>query len=830
MCFQPDCPTVVSAKDAPFARIEHHKIHEYARASSSKVARPFNVYKLPDAMKRRRGRPPKYPKNEIPAVPKIDMSDEEIAAEIGRHPDGLQNSLLSGFKRYKIREACPDEKCAFFAKDHYHCVRHRCHHATDRADVLNLHAKDFHNYISILPGFEFFDRVVNCRRPHCHNNKANKHFHCMRPRCDYSFVRYSTMAQHDKKHKLADMGHQMASPPVSKPMPVMAPVGITIPTSTQSSPTSPFLASPVDDKDNIIKTRGTYYPLSALPQSTAQAFLAKTGLTPSQAATALGVQVSSQSGVMQAAANAPILIPQQPAMSKPSLVTIAPKPAPAVTSSASVAAPTSTGVMGMPLTMLLQKKANQVMPQLNWLEMKMNMHFGMTQNCGRPFCKLKKRDHYHCYDCNQAFSDPIRLKSHITKHGMKLDKSDNVHSPIMAAVANGNNTLAMAMQNTMGNVGAEMSDESMNENSDFESEEDEEREDDEVDPSSSLNLNPAMFSNLLNQGSALEKSTDEDIMDLSTKPKAASSIDMKDESELESEEPDEMNEEYDRDEMDNEDGKNDVENEPVGNGTKEILEDGESELVIAEEASDSLDSETGVSFSRRGRKRTATKHQDFVDSDSVVVKQRRTSNPRSPIKTQLSLQSKEDAPLEGYKRYHFAEDCNVDRCAYRLTNTHFHCGRLDCNYSFSDRTRAIQHTVKHGRTDKIMGDDFQQFRIHTPCDSTDCEFSRKSSHYHCLRCSYICTDTSKVTVHRKFHNKMDGISAKGFEKITGTVDCGVDGCSQSKKQTHYHCTFAGCKQAVTGPAQMGPHQLKHTTTNTADIQSPATTTTAQASP
>jgi hypothetical protein len=37
---------------------------------------------------------------------------------------------------------------------------------------------------------------------------------------------------------------------------------------------------------------------------------------------------------------------------------------------------------------------------------------------------LKKRDHYHCIDCSQAFSDPARLRAHISRHGIKLAKND----------------------------------------------------------------------------------------------------------------------------------------------------------------------------------------------------------------------------------------------------------------------------------------------------------------------------------------------------------------------------------------------------------------------
>lgn len=36
--------------------------------------------------------------------------------------------------------------------------------------------------------------------------------------------------------------------------------------------------------------------------------------------------------------------------------------------------------------------------------------------CGRPFCKLKKREHYHCQLCNQAFSEQDKLGPHLQKH------------------------------------------------------------------------------------------------------------------------------------------------------------------------------------------------------------------------------------------------------------------------------------------------------------------------------------------------------------------------------------------------------------------------------
>ncbi|CAD6196898.1 unnamed protein product [Caenorhabditis auriculariae] len=39
-----------------------------------------------------------------------------------------------------------------------------------------------------------------------------------------------------------------------------------------------------------------------------------------------------------------------------------------------------------------------------------------AQVCSRPFCKLKKKSHFHCKYCDQGFSNPSKLLHHAQRH------------------------------------------------------------------------------------------------------------------------------------------------------------------------------------------------------------------------------------------------------------------------------------------------------------------------------------------------------------------------------------------------------------------------------
>ncbi|XP_067659441.1 zinc finger protein castor homolog 1-like isoform X2 [Haliotis asinina] len=768
-CNWTGCSHAVPHTGPAFARLEHYRIHEYAKASGGKGK--FGNSKDDEFSKRRRGRPPKYPRTEIPNVPKVELPESVIQESVKLYSEGKFDpaaEVINGFKHFTADEPCPDTQCMYYMKDHFHCARPRCHHATDRMDVLNLHAKDFHNFVNILEGFEFFDRNIDCRRPHCHNNRANRHFHCLKPKCDYSFVRHSTMVQHDRKHKM---------PPVPKIAPVPASAKKEVSNFIPIVPAMPGLQLDPKNK-NVVKAAGTFYPMSPLndvrstvPGSVFNQPMSLTmasNLT-TQSLSAMASTLSTQSMVAQ-----PL----------PSTIPGLPNNMSTLFMAGQLQLPMASA---MPLTVLLQQKG-LTPPQPNWGQMRSKMHYALNSNCGRPFCKLKKKDHYHCLECNQAFSDPARLRCHMGKHGLRFRRSESggragkhVHLMPKPDPMKGLD-LSSTAQPTEEEVDEEGEEEEEEENAD----EDEQQDGNyELSASSSLNLNPEAFANMLQSRQTLGSDNSSE--------------------ELEEEEDDE---DVNGNSMDGalvEDATNGSDSYSY---SYDNYEDGP--LVVDEGRGsdagndDDEESEVGLNLSmsrRSGRKRIATRHEDFIDSDMVMAKQRKLSSPQS-TKEQIVIP-------EGFTKHRSGDDCGYPSCTYRQSSTHYHCVREDCGYGFSDRTRFIQHVLRHERLDNIMGGEFYHFRSTVPCGSEGCELSIKSSHFHCLKCPFACADSSKVQAHRKYHSKMDSIASNGFKKFTGSEDCRNTMCSYYKKQTHYHCTFPSCHHAVLGPAQMAAHKVKH---------------------
>lgn len=63
-----------------------------------------------------------------------------------------------------------------------------------------------------------------------------------------------------------------------------------------------------------------------------------------------------------------------------------------------------------------------------------SLPYTVEQQCGRPFCKLKRRLHYHCTLCHQGFSHFDRLTVHMQKHGVILPPV-LAHPPTMSPIS-----------------------------------------------------------------------------------------------------------------------------------------------------------------------------------------------------------------------------------------------------------------------------------------------------------------------------------------------------------------------------------------------------------
>ncbi|XP_043979083.1 zinc finger protein castor homolog 1 isoform X8 [Gambusia affinis] len=191
----------------------------------------------------------------------------------------------------------------------------------------------------------------------------------------------------------------------------------------------------------------------------------------------------------------------------------------------------------------------------------------------------------------------------------------------------------------------------------------------------------------------------------------------------------------------------------------------------------------------------------IIEDMSPFGKRRKTPSSRKMLD--------EGMMLEGFRRYDLYENCKDSSCQFSLKVTHYHCTRENCGYKFCGRTHMYKHAQHHDRVDNLVLDDFKRFKSSLSCNFPDCQFSGNSTHFHCLRCGFRCTDSTKVTAHRKHHGKQDVISAAGFCQFSSSADCEVPECKYKLKCSHFHCTFPECKHTVVGMSQMDSHKRKH---------------------
>ncbi|XP_071840384.1 zinc finger protein castor homolog 1-like isoform X3 [Apostichopus japonicus] len=197
----------------------------------------------------------------------------------------------------------------------------------------------------------------------------------------------------------------------------------------------------------------------------------------------------------------------------------------------------------------------------------------------------------------------------------------------------------------------------------------------------------------------------------------------------------------------------------------------------------------------------------------------------SPRKRPLTLVIEDPGAPSGYKRYkrgpldssmqekfqrfERSEHCGDAGCQYTLNSTHYHCLHEGCDYRFAGKTMMYKHAQHHDRVDSIIQDDFQRYKSTMDCKRGDCEFGSKSTHFHCLRCPFICTDSGKVAVHRNQHSMSVVAEKNGFKHFSSSNTCPYSDCKFSQKSSHFHCEKSGCTSAIMGLMQMEIHLRNH---------------------
>nr|XP_046917356.1 zinc finger protein castor homolog 1-like [Dermatophagoides farinae] len=699
----------------------------------------------------------------------------------------IKSSIHSGFYVFDEETICPDVTCIHLGRKHFHCSRPRCFYSTNRDDKLVDHSKDFHDNIDILEGFIYFDQNIDCKSEYCQYNHSDCHFHCTRIGCNYSFVRYSSMAIHEREHMQKFRSSSTATTRISDQKTIdddnhhnhsddgddgsdeCSPM-LTIRSSTSDMKFDDYDDDDDDDDDddgmNDKKLEKLSQKTNSVYKNESNKDIDNDGEKDvndmdvnSDSTNVLTLQQSLQK-LLQSRMGAfgMLAVSSSSSTTTTSTITTTTIPSTSTSTTTTTSSSSSSSAVNNIDDII---KLHPIYDEQN------------DRNCQSPFCKLKRRQHLHCNICNQAFTSYDRLIPHFSKHTMIMNSG-------LTTSSSSSSTLVDHRDDRMVN--------------------------DEI-LSQSFTSNPLMNTNLTNEFFQLF------FNNLMNFPSTSTSTATTMTSPLSTMTTNAIN--------------SSILQQMTSNP---LLQD----LSIAGNSSPPLNhhhhprtlnpgsiNKRRYSFSSDSSGSIINDNNGIINDNKNHKKHKTDENGDGGGKNKTtSATSSDESSPSGYSRFRFNEDCGFSSCVYREHQTHFHCMRKDCGYSFCDKTRFVQHTARHERLDTLMGGDFQQFRATVNCGQSDCPYANvnnatqqqlannnKTSHFHCLKCDYRCSDTNKVVAHRRQHAKMDNITAAGFDKFSPNQDCLIEQCNYKLKQTHYHC--GTCNYSVLGLSQMSSHKQKH---------------------
>jgi hypothetical protein len=104
--------------------------------------------------------------------------------------------------------------------------------------------------------------------------------------------------------------------------------------------------------------------------------------------------------------------------------------------------------------------------------------------------------------------------------------------------------------------------------------------------------------------------------------------------------------------------------------------------------------------------------------------------------------------------------------------------------------------------------------------------NNKSSHFHCLKCDFICADTSKVVAHRRQHSKMEFIQMAGFRKVSSNENCLENAQPEGESVKPVNPSVANmvlpfCTETIGEKPSPGAQSLSQPTTPTSGTSTPS---------